>query len=120
MHLKCFGSTFLVIQICSKLIFTTSYYQLEILCFSYDTPLHLLGFVSTEDDVVMDEKREKRKINCGTEKRKHKSKNHKTVGTTTFKTKVLIINAATKRDKFMVFGRFGPSVMADGRTFVAL
>ena len=52
-HLKCFGSTFLLIQICSKLIFTTSnYYQLEILCFSYDTPSHLLGFVSiTEDDV---------------------------------------------------------------------
>ena len=71
-HLKCFGSTFLLMQICSKLIkfFTTSNYQLEILCFSYDTPLHLLGFVSSEDDVVMDEKREKRKINCGTEKAK--------------------------------------------------
>ena len=78
-HLKCFGSTFLLIQICSKLIFTTSNYQLEILCFSYDTPLHLLGFVSTKDDVVMDEKREKRKINCGTEKGKHKSRNHRTV-----------------------------------------
>ena len=64
-HLKCFGSTFSLIQICSKLIFTTSDYQLEILCFSYDTPLHLLGFVSTDDDVVMDEKREKKKINCG-------------------------------------------------------
>ena len=51
-HLKCFGSTFLLY--CCKLIFTTSNYQLEILCFSYDTPLHLLGFVSTEDDVVMD------------------------------------------------------------------
>ena len=73
-HLKCFGSTFLLIQICSKLIFTTSNYQLEILCFSYDTPLHLLGFVSTEDDVVMDEKREKRKINCGTEKGNTKAK----------------------------------------------
>ena len=66
-HLKCFGSTFLLIQICSKLIFTTRNYQLQILCFSYDTPLHLLGFVSAEDDVVMDEKREKRKINCGKE-----------------------------------------------------
>ena len=55
-HLKCFGSAFLLIQICSKLIFTTSNYQLEILCFSYDTPLHLPGFVSTEDDVVMDVK----------------------------------------------------------------
>ena len=88
-HLKCSGSTFLLIQICSTLIFTTSNYQLEILCFSYayDTPLHLLGFVSTEDDVVMDEKRENRKINCGTEKGNHKSKNHRTVGTTTFKTK---------------------------------
>ena len=93
-HLKCFGSTFLLIQICSKLIFTTSNYQLEILCFSYDTPLHLLGFVSTEDDVVMDEKREKRKINCGTEKL--------TVGTTTFKTKILIINADT--EKGLVYG----------------
>ena len=101
-HLKCFGSTFLLIQICSKLIFTTSNYQLEILCFSYDTPLHLLGFVSTEDDVVMDEKREKRKINCGTEKGKHKSKNHRIVGTTTFKIKVLIINADTK--KGLVYG----------------
>ena len=87
-HLKCFGSTFLLIQICSTLIFTTSNYQLEILGFSYDTPLHLLGFVSTEDDVVlMAEKREKRKINCGTEKGNHKSKNHRTVATTTFKTK---------------------------------
>ena len=92
-HLKCFGSTFLLIQIFSKLIFTTSNYQLEILYFSYDTPLHLLGFVSTEDDVVMDEKQEKRKVNCETEKGIHKSKNHRTVGTTTFKTKVLIINA---------------------------
>ena len=54
-HLKCFGSTFLLIQICSKLIFTSNY-RLEILCFSYDTPIHLLGFVSTEDDVLMDEK----------------------------------------------------------------
>ena len=45
----------------------------------------------------MDEKREKRKINCGTEKRKHKSKNHRTVGTTTLKTKVLIINADTEK-----------------------
>ena len=74
-HLKCFSSTFLLIQICSKLIFATSNYQLEILCFLYDNPLHLLGFVSTEDDVVMDEKQEKRKINCGTEKGKHESKN---------------------------------------------
>ena len=41
----------------------------------------------------MDEKREKRKINCGTEKGKHKRKNHRTVGTATFKIKVLIINA---------------------------
>ena len=94
-HLKCFGSTFLLIQICSKLIFTTSKYQLEILCFSYDTPLNLLGFVSTEDDFVMDEKQENRKINCGTEKGKHKSKMDRTVGTTTFKTKVLLINADT-------------------------
>ena len=71
-HLKkCFGSTFLLIQICSKLIFTTSNYQLEILCFSYDTPLHLLGFVSTEDDVVMNEKREKRKINCVGQKKEN-------------------------------------------------
>ena len=103
-HLKWFGSTFLLMQICSKLIFTTSnnYYLLEILCFSYDTPLHLLDFVSTVDDVVMDEKREKRKINCGTEKAKHKSKNHRTVGTTTFKTKVLIINADT--EKGLVYG----------------
>ena len=101
-HLMCFGSTFLLIQICSKLTFTTSNYQFEILCFSYDTPLYLLGFVSTEDDVVMDEKREKRKINCGTEKEKHKSKNHRTVGTTTFKIKVLIINADT--EKGLVYG----------------
>ena len=96
-HLKCFGSTLLLIQICSKLIFTTSNYQLEILCFSYDTPLHLLGFVSTEDDVVMDEKREKRKINCGTENGKHKSKSHRIAGTTTFKTKLFIINADTQK-----------------------
>ena len=77
-HLKCFCSTFLLIQICSKVVFATSNYQLEILCFSYDPP-HLLGFVSTEDGVVMDEKREKRKLNCVTEKGKHKSKNHRTV-----------------------------------------
>ena len=103
-NLKCFGSTFLLIQICSKLIkfFTTSNYQLEILCFSYDTALHLLGFVSTEDDVVMAEKWEKRKINCGIEKGKHKSKDHRTVGTTVFKTKVLIINADT--EKGLVYG----------------
>ena len=44
----------------------------------------------------MDEKRDKRKINCGTEKGKHKSKNHRTVGTTMFKTKVLITNADTE------------------------
>ena len=50
----------------------------------------------------MDEKREKRKINCGTEKGKHKSKNHRIVGTTTFKIKVLIINADTK--KGLVYG----------------
>ena len=50
----------------------------------------------------MDEKREKRKINCGTEKGKHKSKNHRTVGKTTFKTKVLIINADT--EKGLVYG----------------
>ena len=50
----------------------------------------------------MDEKREKRKINCGTEKGKHKSKNHRTVGTTTFKTKVLIIKADT--EKGLVYG----------------
>ena len=50
----------------------------------------------------MDEKREKRKINCGTEKGKHKSKNHRTVGTTAFKTKVLIINADT--EKGLVYG----------------
>ena len=64
-------------MICSKLIFTTSNYQLEILCLSYDTPLHLLDFVSTEDDVVMDEKREMRKINCGTEKGRQKKENTK-------------------------------------------
>ena len=45
----------------------------------------------------MDEKREKRKINCGTEKGKHESKNHRTVATTRFKTKVLIINADTEK-----------------------
>ena len=59
--------------------------------------IELLGFVSTEDDVVMDEKREKRKINCGTEKGKHKSKNHRTVARKTFETKVLIINADTEK-----------------------
>lgn len=42
------------------------------------------GVVSTEDDVVMDEKGEKRKINCGTEKGKHKSKNHRTAGVLVF------------------------------------
>ena len=51
-------------------------------------------------DVVMDEKREK--INRGTEKGKHKSKNHRTECTTTFKTKVLIINADT--EKGLVYG----------------
>ena len=51
------------------------------------------GVVSTEDDVVMNEKGEKRKISCGTEKGKHKSKNHRTAGTTMFKTKVLILNS---------------------------
>ena len=61
------------------------------------TPLHLLGFVSTEDDVAMDEKREKRKINCGTEEGKQKQKQNRTVGTTTFKTKVLIINTDTEK-----------------------
>ena len=50
----------------------------------------------------MDEKREKSKINCGTEKGKHKSKNHRTVGTTTFKTKVIIRNADT--EKGLVYG----------------
>ena len=45
----------------------------------------------------MDEKREKRKFYCGTEKGKHKSKKHRTVGTTTFKIKVLIINADTEK-----------------------
>ena len=59
------------------------------------------GVVSTEDDVVMDEKGEKRKINCGTEKG-NKSKNHRTVATTTFKTKVLIINA--DNEKGLVYG----------------
>ena len=54
-------------------------------------------------DVVMDEKREKRKINCGTEKGKHKSKNKRTVGTTTFKTKVLIVNADTEKGLFYGF-----------------
>ena len=101
-HLKCFRSTFLLMQICSKLIFTAINYQLQILCLSYDTPSHLLGFVSTEDDVVKDQKREKRKIKCGTEKGKHKSKNHRTVGSTTFKTKVLIINADT--EKGLIYG----------------
>ena len=38
------------------------------------------GVVSTEDDVVMNEKGEKRKINCGAEKGKHKRKNHRTAG----------------------------------------
>ena len=45
----------------------------------------------------MDEKREKRKISCGTEKGKHKSKNHRTVGTTTVK-----INADT--EKGLIYG----------------
>lgn len=39
------------------------------------------GVVSSEDDVVTDDKGNKRKINCGTEKGKHKSKNHRTAGT---------------------------------------
>ena len=64
---------------CSKHCTSYNISFIEILCLSYDTPLHLLGFVSTADDVVMDEKRERRKINCGTEKEKYKSKNHKTV-----------------------------------------
>ena len=38
-----------------------------------------------------------------TEKGKHKSKNHRTVGTTTFKTKVLIINADTEKRFFFLF-----------------
>ena len=101
-HLKCFCSTFLLIQICSKLIFTTSNYQLEILCFSYDTPLHLLGFVSTEDDVVMDEKREKRKINCGTEKRKSQKQKPQNSRYNNVQNKVLIINANT--EKGLVYG----------------
>ena len=60
------------------------------------------GVVSTEDDVVMNEKGEKRKINCGTEKGKHKSKNHRTAGTSTFKTKVFMINA--DNEKGLVYG----------------
>ena len=107
-QLKCFGSTFLLIQICSKLFFITSNYLLEILCFSYDIPLHLLGVVSTEDDVVLDEKREKRKINCGTEKGKHNGKNHRTAGTTTFKTKVLIINADNEKGLVHGFQKYNP------------
>ena len=50
----------------------------------------------------MDKKGDKMKINCGIEKGKHKSKNHKTVGTTTFKTKFLIINADTEEG--LVYG----------------
>lgn len=38
------------------------------------------GVVLIEDDVVMDEKGEKRKINCGIEKGKYKSKNYRIVG----------------------------------------
>ena len=45
----------------------------------------------------MDEKREKWKINSGTEKGKYERKNHRTAGTTTFKTKVSIINAHTEK-----------------------
>ena len=86
-HLKCFGSTFLLIQICSKLIFTTSNYQLEILCFSYDTPLHLLGFVSTEDDVVMDEKREKRDRKRKTQKQKPQNSSYNNVQNKSFNNK---------------------------------
>lgn len=50
----------------------------------------------------MDEKREKRKINCGKEKGKHETKNRRTVGITRFKTKGLIINADT--EKGLVYG----------------
>ena len=56
------------------------------------TPLHLLGFVSTEEDVVMDEKQEKRKINCGREKGKQKQKLQNSRYNNLQK-KVLIINA---------------------------
>ncbi|KAJ7362131.1 hypothetical protein OS493_013222 [Desmophyllum pertusum] len=42
------------------------------------------GVVSSEDDVVTDDKGNKRKINCGTEKGKHKSKNHRTAGILVF------------------------------------
>ena len=45
-----------------------------------------------------------RKINWGTEKGKHKSKNHRTVGTTiTFERNVLIINADTEEGLFYGF-----------------
>ena len=57
----------------------------------------------------MDEKRQKRKINCGTEKGNTKAKTtvgtttfKTTVGTRTFKTKVLIINSDTI--KGLVYG----------------
>ena len=38
------------------------------------------GIPSIDDDTVMDEEGKKRRINCGTEKCKHKSKNHRTAG----------------------------------------
>lgn len=38
------------------------------------------GIPSIDDDSVTDEEGKKRKISCGTEKSKHKSKNHRTAG----------------------------------------
>ena len=58
--------------------------------------------VSTEDDVVMNEKGEKRKINCGAEKGKHKKKTPNSRATTMLKTKVLIINS--DNEKGLVYG----------------
>lgn len=38
------------------------------------------GVTSNEDNVVTDEKGNKQKMDCGTEKGKHCSKNHRTAG----------------------------------------
>lgn len=38
------------------------------------------GIPLIDDDTVTDEEGNKRRINCGTEKCKHKSKNHRTAG----------------------------------------
>lgn len=49
----------------------------KIICFLCSSDF---GVTSNEDNIVTDEKGNKRKMDCGTEKGKHHSKNHTTAG----------------------------------------